>query len=147
MANPYGTFTENYTHSLSIRTVKIIDIGYIFAASSIVGYIAARILSKIFSFDKKNYKKNIYGKIKLAFEILIEMAIIGIIVYIARQFVQALPFPFDGWKGYNSPDGFTGFKHTNLKELQNPYPLAFFIIFFQESLKNKILYFTELTEF
>ena len=147
MANPYGTFTPNISHSLSIRSVKILDIGYIFAASSVVGYISARLLSKVFTFDKKNYQKNIYGKIKLAFEILIEMAIIGVIVYISRQFIQELPFPFDGWMGYNAPVGFTGFKHQNLKELQNPYPIAFFIIFFQENLKNKILYFTELTEF
>ena len=31
--------------------------------------------------------------------------------------------------------------------MANPYPIAFFIILFQDSLKQKIAYFTELNKF
>lgn len=146
MANPYGTFESNWKHEVSIRTIKMIDIGYLFMAASVVGYISARILSHIFKFDKSKYEKNTKGKIKLALEILIEMAIIGIVIYASRQLIQALPFAFDGYKGWNPPVGFVGFRHKKLREWENPYPIAFFIILFQDSLKAKIAYFTELNK-
>jgi hypothetical protein len=73
------------------------------------------------------------------------MALIGMIVYASRQIIQALPFPLDGNKGWNAPEGFVGFRHKKLREWENPYPIAFFIIFFQDSLKAKISYFTEIT--
>lgn len=153
MATPYGTFKSNWKHQVSIRSVKMLDIGYLFAAASIVGYISARILSKIFKFDKKKYKKDKDGKVlpkykaKLGMEILVEMAIVGITVYASRQIIQLLPFPMDGWKGLNPPAGFVGFRHKQLREWQNPYPIVFFIIFFQDSLKAKISYFTEINKF
>lgn len=147
MANPYGTYESNWKHEVSIRTIKMIDIGYLFITASVVGYISARILSHIFKFDKTKYEKNTKGKIKLALEILIEMGIIGIVIYVSRQFIQALPFAFDGYKGWNPPIGFLGFKHKKLSEYTNPYPIAFFIILFQDSLRQKIAYFTELNKF
>ena len=36
----------------------MIDIGYLFATASIIGYIVARTLSNVFKFDKNNYEKN-----------------------------------------------------------------------------------------
>ena len=125
----------------------MVDIGYLFAMSSILGYIVARILSGIFKFNKTNYEKNTKGKFKLFVEIFLEMALIGIIIYACRQIIQALPFPLDGNKGWNSPQGFVGFRHKKLREWENPFPIAFFIILFQDALKSKIAYITELTKF
>ena len=122
-------------HDLSIRGLKLVDIAYIFVASSIVGYISARLLARIFKFDKSKYEKTTEGKIKLAFEILLEIAIIGVIFYLARQIIQALPFPFDGWKGIDSPSSFKGYNHKSLKEYSNPFPIAFFIMLFQNNLR------------
>lgn len=147
MALPYGNFKSNWKHEFSIRSIKMLDIGYLFAAASVVGYIVARILAHTFTFDKNNYEKNTKGKIKLATEIILEMAIIGIIIYASRQIIQALPFPLDGNKGWNPPEGFVGYRHKKLREWENPYPIAFFIILFQDSLKAKIAYFTELNHF
>ena len=153
MANPYGTFESNWQHEVSIRGVKMLDIGYLFATSSIIGYVFARILAHIFKFDKKYYEeklKNNYPKwkvnLQLIFEIIIEMAIIGIVVYSGRQINQLLPFPLDGYKGLNPPQGFVGFRHKKLREWENPYPIAFFIILFQDALKAKINYFTEINK-
>jgi hypothetical protein len=63
MSNPYGTFRSNWKHEVSIRGIKILDIGLLFVASSIIGYISARILSYIFKFDKKNMRKMLRGKL------------------------------------------------------------------------------------
>jgi len=49
----------------------MIDIGYLFATASIIGYIVARTLSNVFKFDKNNYEKNTKGNIKLATEIIL----------------------------------------------------------------------------
>lgn len=122
----------------------MLDIGYLFACASIVGYISSRILTRIFTFDKTSYDLSSYGKIKLGMEIICEIAIIGVVIYISRQFVQALPFPFDGSKGWGYPKGFSGYRHKKLREWENPYPIAFFILFYQDSLKAKITYFTEI---
>jgi hypothetical protein len=143
----------NWKHEISIRGVKMLDISYLFTISSILGYIIARILSRVFKFDKNKYKKdengNVLPKYKalLGLEILVEMSIIGIILYIARQFIQISKFPLDGWKGWNAPAGFGGFQHTKLKELQNPFPISFFILFFQDNFKAKIVYFTQINKF
>ena len=139
MENPLKPFQDNWKHEVSIRGVKLLTIGYLFAGASVVGYVIARFLSKIFKFDKRNYEKNFKGKLKLATEIVLEMILIGIIFYLARQITQSLPFPLEGYKGWNPPSDFAGFKQSRLKEWQNPYPLAFFIIFFQDSLKAKII--------
>ena len=145
MSSPYGIFKSNWKHEVSIRSIKILDVGYLFATSSVIGYIVARTLSNIFKFDKKNYEINAHGKIRLIVEILLEMALIGMLVYASRQIIQALPFPLDGNKGWNAPEGFVGFRHNKLREWENPFPIAFLIILFQDSLKAKIAYFTEIT--
>ena len=88
MANPYGTFQSNWKHELSIRSIKMVDIGYLFAMSSILGYIVARILSGIFKFNKTNYEKNTKGKFKLFVEIFLEMALIGIIIYACKLYFE-----------------------------------------------------------
>ena len=41
-------------NEVSIRGLKLIDIGYLFAGSSIIGYIFARILSRLFDAFGKN---------------------------------------------------------------------------------------------
>jgi hypothetical protein len=87
------------------------------------------------------------SRIKLGIEILLEMALIGILIYATRQIIQAIPFPFEGWMGLNPPEGFIGYKHKKLREWQNPYPVAFFIILFQDGLRAKVNLFVELNNF
>ena len=137
----------NWKNELSIRGLKMLDIAYLFAGASIVGYTSGKLLSNLFKFDKSKYEKNIKGKTKLAIQILLEMALIGIVIYASRQIIQAMPFPFDGWKGLNPPENFKGYNHKSLKEYANPPAISFFIILFQDSLKAKIAYFTELNNF
>ena len=38
-------------------------------------------------------------------------------------------------------------RSKKLREWENPYPIAFFIIFFQDNLRAKISYFTEINKF
>ena len=148
----YGDFETNWQHELSFRSVKMLNIAILFICASLVGYIIARILGKTFKFNPKNYqdKDGVVtpaGKRKLAIEILLEMGLIGICIYLARQIIQLMPFPFEGSKLWNPPKNWVGYRQKSLREWENPYPIAFFIILYQDSLKSKIVYFTQLTKF
>jgi hypothetical protein len=153
MSNSENETINNYViHNLSLRAIKILNIAYLFTAASIIGYIVARLLARVFKFNEAKYKNKDgivtkSAKIKLAIDIILEMALIGIVIYLSRQITQMLPFPFDGWKGIGAPDDFTGYRQNRLKEWANPYPIAFFIIFFQDQLRAKILYFTKINNF
>ena len=141
---------SNIPFELSIRGMKIIDIGVMFTISSIIGYIFGQLLSKMFVFDnnkesdRKKYSNTGAGKRKLIGQILLEISITGIIMYLARQFIQVVPWPFDGFMGINPPKSFKGYDHNLLAESRNPFPLGFFIMYYNDSLKNKVAYFTEL---
>ena len=145
--NKYGDIKTNWQHELSFTTVKMIDIAYLFILASIVGYIISRILSRSFKFDPKNYPNTPAGKRKLAIEIVLEIGLIGIAIYLSRQLVQLAPFPFEGSKLWNPPKNWVGYRHKTLREWENPFPIPFFIILFQDSLRAKIVYFTKLTGF
>lgn len=136
--NVYGNYDSNWCHELSIRGIKMLDIACLFILAGVIGYLIAIGLSNIFIYNESDYENTPTGIIKLSIDILLEIGLIGILIYFARQIVQAVPFPFDGWKGFCCPPGFKGYIHHKLREWENPYPIAFFIILFQNSLKSKI---------
>ena len=144
-----NSFT-NIPFELSIRGIKVLDIGVMFAIGAVIGYIFGQLLSKLFKFDntkqsdRAKYCNTTKGKIRLITQILLEISIMGIIMYIARQFIQIIPWPFDGYMGINPPEGFTGYDHNKVAEGKNPLSIVFFIIYYNTSLKNKIAYLDEL---
>ena len=137
----------NLKHEISIRGMKMLDIGYMFVIGSIVGIIFGKIFSNFIYFDitdikgnQKKYPNTTFGKLRLGAEIMLEVAMYGIALYIIRQFVQVVPWPFDGWKGLNPPPGFKGYDHYRNSESKNPWSLGFFFFIYQNSLKSKIDY-------
>ena len=145
-----NSFFSNITFELSIRGMKMLTIGIYFAVASVVGYILGNLLSKQFVFDKTNtedtykYPNTNKGKTELTLYILFHLAITGIFAYIARQFIQLIPFPFDGWRGINPPRGFEGFELKKVAEAKSPYPIMYFMMYCNISLRNKIDHLTVL---
>jgi len=141
---------NNIPFELSIRGMKVLNIAVMFSISSFIGYIFGQLLSKMYVFDNKKesdrqkYSKTGAGKRKLIGQILLEISITGIIMYFARQFIQVVPWPFDGFMGINAPNSFKGYDHNKVAESQNPFPLGFFIMYYNDSLRNKVAYLTEL---
>ena len=140
----------NFLFELSIRGMKMLDIGVLFAIGSAIGYIFGQLLSKLFKFDntkqtdRDKYCNTAKGRARLITRIILEISFMGIIMYIARQFIQLLKWPFDGYMGINPPSGFKGYDHDKVPESTNPFPIMFFIIYYNTSLKNKIAYLNEL---
>jgi hypothetical protein len=114
-----------------IRTIKIIDIAFITFLYGISALIVAAIV------DKYIYKKislqNIDDKDKsvkiLLFELLICLAINGIIAYFLRNILQMVPFPLDG---------IYGFSHMRVTEVKSGAIITFILLFFSKSLRARM---------
>lgn len=126
---PLQTFSED----LLMRGIKIIDIGYITALYFILGIIATVALDYAFgTFDQKvSDTKHLF---QIGLEIIFHMYIVGIIIYILRNVIEAIPFPLDGYKG---------FVHKRVKELSGTAVLSFTVLYFQTNLRSKIAYFLQ----
>lgn len=117
-----------YKKEIIIRTIKIIDIGYIFTFYAIAGFLISIILDKLFhKYNDFEYNKKTTKKILL--EVSLIFSVIGIIVYITKNLFEIIPFPLDGLYGY---------KHIRTKEINTAVPLTYTILFFQNGLQNKL---------
>jgi len=123
--------TQTFTNDLLMRSIKIIDIGYITVLYIIFSIGFAYITDKAMGkFDEKKHKNK--SKMRLTIELICEMWIYGVFIYIVRNLVGLIPFPLDGYHG---------FEHKRLKELTNPAVFTFTYIFFSDYLKTKLTYF------
>lgn len=112
------------------RVVKAADIAYLtliyFILGAGLGMPIDRMLGK---FDPREAdKKNI---VLLLFEIFSQVALLGILVYITRNFVEIIPSPLEG---------VAGLQHKKLKELGNAAIFVFFLFFYQKYLIDKMNY-------
>jgi hypothetical protein len=130
----YIYMNNNIKKEVIIRSIKILDIAYIFSVYAISGFFFSLLLDKIFPiYDEKKYKT--YSKTKIIAEICLQFAAIGIIVYMIKNLFELVPFPFEGVYGY---------EHKKVKELDTALPLTYTILYFQKSLKDKLMYLSTL---
>jgi hypothetical protein len=115
---------------LVIRSIKVIDIGFITALYLTFGIVLAKLCDKVLGeFDEeKEHQKPLW---QLLIELFLYLWFVGIVVYVVRNVVQMIPFPFHGVYGYD---------HFRVKELINA--VIFFVMFlhFQEYYQKKIRY-------
>lgn len=120
----------NYKKEIIVRSIKILDIGYITIIYFILGLILAKICDKkLGKFDeKKASKKTIFQHI---FELILYLWFIGVVIYIIRNLVPLIPFPLEG---------VYGFKHLKVKELTSATVFSISFMYFQVYYQNKIKY-------
>jgi hypothetical protein len=120
----------SFKKDMIIRSIKIVDIGYIILLQFIAGYSLGIFLDNHFT---KLFGDNYENKtnIKLISEILLQVMVTGITSYITRNLIEFIPFPLNGIYGFN---------HMKVKELTGGQILLFFLFLFQYRLQNKIVY-------
>lgn len=119
-------------HELAMRGIKIIDIVYVTTLNFILGYYTTVALDKfnnaVFGKVEDEVK---YSKRLIMFQVLCQMAITGILLYIEANIVAAIPFPLDNIDGY---------KHSKLTELGGRSLLGVFLLTYQKNLQSRISY-------
>lgn len=115
---------------LQFLTAKIIDIGLVTVYYFVFGFFISWGLDSLLGkFNEDDYKDK--GIAELTIGILLQLFLLGVVIYALRNIVGAIPYPFEGLGGY---------EHARLKELDGGVVLAFVIIFFQKNLNDKIIY-------
>jgi len=118
----------NYKKEIVIRSIKILDIGFITAIYLLLGIILAKICDTYLGeFDEeKENKKQLWFSI---LELTLYLWLIGIIIYITRNIVPLIPFPLDG---------IYGFDHSKVKELTSAITFSITFVYFQNYYQQKI---------
>ena len=112
-----------------IRSIKMLDIGIITIIYFVIGYFVSWGVNKIYYNFNPNEHPN---KILIFLEICMQIFVIGILMYIIRNIVQFIPFPLEGFYGY---------QHSRIKELSSGGIASSFGVFYaQENIKEKINY-------
>ena len=121
---------NNVTKDIIIRFIKIMDIGYITAIYFILALVVALSIDKILGpfDDEKNDKKS---TLRIIFELILQMWMFGIFIYLSRNLVEIIPSPFNG---------VYGFKHDKVKELHQPFVFSIILIWNSHYFINKVAY-------
>jgi hypothetical protein len=125
------TISEETKQDVLMRTIKVIDIGYVtviyFVSGATISIIMDNYLGK---FDpKKADKQSIF---RITIEIILHLWFLGFLNYMARNLIFYIPFPLDGYKG---------FQHSKVKEVVSGSTFSFALFFYQSHMREKLLYF------
>ena len=120
---------------IAIRSLKIVDIGYITILQFALALFLAKQCDKLFDYlfethnDCTQSKKN---TAKQAFEVILMLWIIGIVIYIARNIIEFIPSPLHG---------ISGFDHYRVSELHDLPIFIFVFLMFQTHLTDKLTFY------
>ena len=120
----------NYKKEIIVRSIKILDIGYITSLYFILGIILAKMCDKYLGkFDEKiEKKKPIFQSVV---ELILYLWFISVVVYIVRNVIPLIPFPLNG---------IYGFDHLKVKEVTSATVFSISFIYFQQYYQEKIKY-------
>lgn len=112
-----------------IRSIKMLDIGILTTIYFILAYFISWGVNKIYYDFNPNEHRN---KIVIFLEICMQIFVIGVLIYIIRNIVQFIPFPLEGFYGY---------QHSRVKELSSGgIAISFGVFYAQENIKQKLNY-------
>lgn len=118
-------------NDLLMRGIKLLDIGYINVLYVFIALMFAKLTDTVMGqFDSAMESKK--SKSRLTIELILALWIYGIIIYIARNVVGIMPFPLDGYEG---------FEHRRVKELGSATAFTFTYVLFSDYIKTKISFY------
>ena len=119
---------QTLSNDILMRSIKIIDIGYISVLYIAFSVMCATVLDKIMGdFDEQ------YESTKPLWQLTAEFFLIiwfyGVLIYVVRNLVELIPFPLDKYHG---------FEHKRVKELSSAMVFTFTFVLFSSYLKKKL---------
>lgn len=113
-----------------IRSIKIIDIGYIAVIYAFIAIVFSAIMDKYLgTYDKKKADEQSLARVSL--EAIIYIWFIGAVTYAIRNLVELIPFPLNGVHGFD---------HFKVKELGNATVFVFIAMYYQKNFKDRLDY-------
>lgn len=110
-----------------LRIIKIIDIGFLAAIYFVLGILGSAIFDNLYGPFDDAYEQS-KSTFRLWGEIILHLSLVGVSVYLLRNFVEKIPFPLNGIQGYD---------HNKVTELSGGIILTFSILN-QNVLRRKI---------
>jgi hypothetical protein len=104
--------------------VKTLGVAWVGVLCFVFAFLVSRFIDKFTpELDKSKSKWMTFV------EVCFQFGIIGAIVYASRRFIKNIPFPFEGWYGY---------EHSALGELRSLPLMVFIFMFFQTKTQEKM---------
>jgi hypothetical protein len=124
MRKKYQTFSND----ILMRSIKIFDMGYITILYVTLSLVCAMSVDKLFGdFDETiESKKPLW---RLTLEFILTIWLYGVLIYVVRNLIELVPFPLDGYHG---------FSHKRVKELNSAMVFTFTFVLFSKYLKAKL---------
>ena len=122
----------NNTHEAGLRVTKMVGVAIVFSIYLLMGFYVGVYLDKqVFKqYNEEEYKKKSRWCIFL--EVCIEFSTIGVLLYLARNFVEYFITPLI------PIEKIFGFHWSNLRDLKSGYGFTFMALYFQNNLKKKL---------
>jgi hypothetical protein len=109
---------------------KLLDIGLVTVYYFFIGFVLSALIDDALGeFNTDNYKNT--STLWIVLEIIVHLFSLGILSYVMRNLIERIPYPLEGYGGFH---------HIRLKEIQGGIVLSFVLLFFQKNLNDKILY-------
>jgi bacteriorhodopsin len=127
---------QNFSNDILMRSIKIVDIGYIAIIYIIFAIILSRIVDEYMGeFDEKKEENKPLWQVFIEFILILWLY--GVIIYIARNLAELIPFPLNGYNGFD---------HYRVKELYNAsiFTLTFYV--FCDNLKQRLSLFDKIVK-
>ncbi len=120
----------NLKKEIILRSIKIIDIGYVTIIYGFLAIYLSKVTEKYLGkFDEEKEKNKTLTQSIL--ELTLYLWGCGVVIYIVRNLVPLVPFPLNG---------VYGFDHLKVKEVTNASVFSIIFIYFQQHYQDKIKY-------
>ena len=121
---------QTWQDNILMRSIKILDIGYIFALYFMIALLLAYYTDKILGkFDKNEAIK--IPKWKIILELFLACWLYGILCYIVRNTVEMIPFPLHNYNGYD---------HYKIRELGSAWVFGFVFLTCSSNMKDRLIF-------
>lgn len=116
--------------NIKFRSVKLLDIAYVFIIQFILAFVLSTVLDKAYGKLDEEAQRN-KSTLRLSVEALAQIFIFGVISYVMRNLMELIPSPLHNVAGYQHDP-------ARLKEMGGAsiFPLIF--LFFQTNMMDRL---------